>query len=45
MTVSSNEGFVRSAKMQGIEIPCILHEARYLTEMKEPSAKQVNDCW
>lgn len=43
MTVSSNEGFVRAAKMQGVEIPCILHEARYLTELKEHSAKHIDD--
>lgn len=36
ITVSSNEGFYRSVKMQGgVEIPVFLHEARAFTEMKE----------
>lgn len=36
ITVTSNEGFYRSVKMQGgLDIPVFLHEARALTEMKE----------
>lgn len=36
ITVTSNEGFYRSAKMQGgVDIPVYLHEARALTEQKE----------
>ncbi|XP_063705012.1 UPF0415 protein C7orf25 homolog [Culicoides brevitarsis] len=36
ITVTSNEGFYRSVKMQGgLDIPVFLHEARALTELKE----------
>lgn len=35
LTATSNEGFIRSVKMQGIDIPAFVHEARALTEMKE----------
>lgn len=35
ITATSNEGFIRSVKMQGIDIPAFIHEARALTEMKE----------
>lgn len=36
ITVTSNEGFYRSVKMQGgVDIPVFMHEARALTEMKE----------
>jgi hypothetical protein len=39
LTMTANEGFYRSAKMQGIDVPVYLHEARALTEQKEGSAK------
>uniref|UniRef100_A0A182W3J7 DUF1308 domain-containing protein n=1 Tax=Anopheles minimus TaxID=112268 RepID=A0A182W3J7_9DIPT len=39
VTVTSNEGFTRAAKMQGLEVPVFLHEARALTEDKERTAK------
>lgn len=38
VTVTSNKAFVRSAKMQGINIPVFTHQARALTEAKESSA-------
>ncbi|XP_030378689.1 UPF0415 protein C7orf25 homolog [Scaptodrosophila lebanonensis] len=34
-TVTSNKAFVRSAKMQGIDVPVFLHASRALTENKE----------
>lgn len=39
VTVTSNEGFIRSARMKGIEVPVFVHEARALTEEKEKSAQ------
>ncbi|XP_035894477.1 UPF0415 protein C7orf25 homolog [Anopheles stephensi] len=39
VTVTSNEGFTRAAKMQGLEVPVFLHDARALTEDKERTAK------
>lgn len=42
VTVTSNEAFLRSAKMQGLNIPCILHEARALTEIKEETAEPIS---
>uniref|UniRef100_A0A182PHX3 DUF1308 domain-containing protein n=1 Tax=Anopheles epiroticus TaxID=199890 RepID=A0A182PHX3_9DIPT len=39
VTVTSNEGFTRAAKMQGLEVPVYLHDARALTEDKERTAK------
>ncbi|XP_053592845.1 UPF0415 protein C7orf25 homolog [Microplitis demolitor] len=39
ITVSANEGFVRAARMQGIECTVILHEPRSLSEIKEKNAK------
>ncbi|XP_039961302.1 UPF0415 protein C7orf25 homolog isoform X2 [Bactrocera tryoni] len=38
VTVTSNKAFVRSAKMQGINVPVFTHQARALTEAKESSA-------
>ncbi|EFN72756.1 UPF0415 protein C7orf25-like protein [Camponotus floridanus] len=38
ITVSANEGFVRAARMQGIECTVFLHEPRSLSEMKESNA-------
>ncbi|CAL7941392.1 unnamed protein product [Xylocopa violacea] len=35
ITVSANEGFVRAARMQGIECTVFLHEPRSLSEIKE----------
>jgi Protein of unknown function (DUF1308)/Family of unknown function (DUF5614) len=43
VTVTANNGFIRSAKMQGIEIPTIIHDARALTEQKEATAKLLGD--
>ncbi|KAH0547289.1 hypothetical protein KQX54_018422 [Cotesia glomerata] len=41
ITVSANEGFVRAAKMQGIECTVILHEPRSLSEIKEKYAQEL----
>lgn len=41
LTVTSNAGFIRSTKMQGLNIPVFLHEARALTEQKENTAKKI----
>lgn len=41
VTVTSNEGFVRAARMQGIDVPVFVHEARALTEEKEGTAKRL----
>ncbi|XP_043279461.1 UPF0415 protein C7orf25 homolog isoform X2 [Venturia canescens] len=38
ITISANEGFVRAARMQGIECTVVLHEPRSLSEMKEKHA-------
>ncbi|XP_012230881.1 UPF0415 protein C7orf25 homolog isoform X1 [Linepithema humile] len=38
ITVSANEGFVRAARMQGIECTVFLHEPRSLSEIKEGNA-------
>ncbi|XP_020281326.1 UPF0415 protein C7orf25 homolog [Pseudomyrmex gracilis] len=38
ITVSANEGFVRAARMQGVECTVFLHEPRSLSEMKERNA-------
>ncbi|XP_014484009.1 PREDICTED: UPF0415 protein C7orf25 homolog [Dinoponera quadriceps] len=38
ITVSANEGFVRAARMQGIECTVFLHEPRSLSEIKESNA-------
>lgn len=35
INVTANEGCYRSLKMQGVDIPVFLHEARALTELKE----------
>ncbi|XP_011308828.1 UPF0415 protein C7orf25 homolog isoform X3 [Fopius arisanus] len=43
VTVSANEGFVRAARMQGVECTAILHEPRSLSELKEKDAKRI-DC-
>lgn len=32
-----------AVSFQGVEIPCVLHDARYLTEQKESSAKHIVD--
>lgn len=42
VTVTSNEGFTRAAKMQGLEVPVFLHDARALTEDKEKTATQLS---
>ncbi|XP_015511997.2 UPF0415 protein C7orf25 homolog [Neodiprion pinetum] len=42
ITVSANEGFVRAARMQGIECSVFLHEPRSLSEMKEINAQRLN---
>nr|XP_036224889.1 UPF0415 protein C7orf25 homolog isoform X1 [Bactrocera oleae] len=41
VTVTSNKAFVRSAKMQGINVPVFTHQARALTEAKESSATPI----
>ncbi|XP_055615477.1 UPF0415 protein C7orf25 homolog [Toxorhynchites rutilus septentrionalis] len=43
ITVTSNEGFVRAARMQGLEVPVFVHDARALTEEKEKSAKLLEE--
>ncbi|XP_055585842.1 UPF0415 protein C7orf25 homolog [Uranotaenia lowii] len=43
LTVTSNEGFVRAARMQGLEVPVFLHDARALTEEKEKSARLLEE--
>ncbi|KAK2588978.1 hypothetical protein KPH14_001828 [Odynerus spinipes] len=43
ITVSANEGFVRAARMQGIECTVFLHEPRSLSEIKERQAKEVDE--
>lgn len=42
ITVSANEGFVRAARMQGIECSVFLHEPRSLSEVKEAHAQILN---
>lgn len=39
MTVTANDGFVRSAKQQGIHFVVFVHESRALTEQKEVNAQ------
>ncbi|KAJ8680265.1 hypothetical protein QAD02_016052 [Eretmocerus hayati] len=41
ITVSANEGFVRAARMQGIECMVFIHEPRSLSELKERTAKSI----
>ncbi|XP_011204363.2 UPF0415 protein C7orf25 homolog [Bactrocera dorsalis] len=41
VTVTSNKAFVRSAKMQGINVPVFTHQARALTEAKESTATPI----
>ncbi|XP_044004748.1 UPF0415 protein C7orf25 homolog isoform X3 [Aphidius gifuensis] len=43
ITVSANEGFVRAARMQGIECTVFLHEPRSLSQKKENEAKKITD--
>uniref|UniRef100_A0A8D8FR92 UPF0415 protein C7orf25 homolog n=1 Tax=Culex pipiens TaxID=7175 RepID=A0A8D8FR92_CULPI len=43
VTVTSNEGFVRAARMQGLEVPVVVHDARALTEEKEKSARLLEE--
>ncbi|XP_051154637.1 UPF0415 protein C7orf25 homolog [Leptopilina boulardi] len=38
ITVTANEGFVRAARMQGIECMVFIHEPRSLSEIKEKNA-------
>ncbi|XP_031848244.1 UPF0415 protein C7orf25 homolog [Nomia melanderi] len=42
ITVSANEGFVRAARMQGIECTVFLHEPRSLSEIKEGYATEIS---
>ncbi|KZC08635.1 UPF0415 protein C7orf25 like protein [Dufourea novaeangliae] len=42
ITVSANEGFVRAARMQGIECTVFLHEPRSLSEIKEGNATKIS---
>ncbi|XP_012263268.2 UPF0415 protein C7orf25 homolog [Athalia rosae] len=42
ITVSANEGFVRAARMQGIECSVFLHEPRSLSEVKEKYAQKLS---
>ncbi|XP_058800260.1 LOW QUALITY PROTEIN: UPF0415 protein C7orf25 homolog [Phymastichus coffea] len=41
ITVSANEGFVRAARMQGVECMVFIHEPRSLSEMKERNAAKI----
>lgn len=41
VTVTSNEGFCRAARMQGIDVPVFVHEARALTEDKEKTGNRM----
>ncbi|XP_055911654.1 UPF0415 protein C7orf25 homolog isoform X2 [Eupeodes corollae] len=41
LTITSNKGFIRSAKMQGINVPVFIHQARALTESKETTAQRL----
>lgn len=41
LTVSANEGFVRSAEQQGVAYAAFIHESRALTEGKEGSATKI----
>lgn len=41
VTVTSNEGFIRAARMQGVDVPVFVHEARALTEEKEANGKRI----
>lgn len=43
ITVTSNEGFVRAARMQGLEVPVTVHDARALTEEKEQGARLLEE--
>lgn len=43
ITVTSNEGFVRAARMQSLEVPVVVHDARALTEEKEKSARLLEE--
>ncbi|XP_031632321.1 UPF0415 protein C7orf25 homolog [Contarinia nasturtii] len=40
-TVTANKSAIEAAKMQGLSIPAIIHEARALTEQKQYTAKKV----
>ncbi|XP_054728657.1 UPF0415 protein C7orf25 homolog [Anastrepha obliqua] len=42
VTVTSNKAFIRSAKMQGINVPVFTHQARALTEAKEASGTPIH---
>ncbi|XP_055390344.1 UPF0415 protein C7orf25 homolog [Condylostylus longicornis] len=42
ITVTSNEGFIRSVKMKGIIIPVFIHQARALTESKQNDATLID---
>ncbi|XP_014207699.1 UPF0415 protein C7orf25 homolog isoform X2 [Copidosoma floridanum] len=41
ITVSANEGFVRAARMQGVECVVFIHEPRSLSELKELNAERI----
>ncbi|XP_066596080.1 UPF0415 protein C7orf25 homolog isoform X2 [Prorops nasuta] len=41
ITVTANEGFVRAARMQGIDCMVFLHQPRSLSEVKEGYAKHI----
>lgn len=41
LTVTANEGFIRSARMQGVHIPAFVHGARPLSEQKEARARRL----
>lgn len=43
MTVTSNMGFIRSAKMQNVDVPAIIHPARALTEQKQTTATRLDE--
>lgn len=38
LTVTANKGAIEAAKQQGMNIPCVIHEARALSEQKQATA-------
>lgn len=42
LTVTANEGFIRSARMQNVHIPSFVHGARPLSEQKEARARRLS---
>lgn len=38
LTVTANKGAIEAARQQGMNIPCVIHEARALSEQKQATA-------